>query len=235
MVCKFVLTLTLIAAANAAVVVPAAPVLAKNVELEEYDPHPQYKYGYDVHDTLSGDAKGHVEERDGDLVRGEYSLIDSDGFKRTVSYTADDINGFNAVVRREPLAVAAPVVAAAPIIKAAPLVAAAPAVRPAPLVAAAPAVRAAPLVAAAPAVRAAPLVAAAPAVRAAPLVATGPAVGAAPLVAATPAVRAAPLFAPAPFVKTSAPLIAPAPIVKSAPLLAAPVNYFAPTFAVRHF
>ncbi|KAL9891689.1 pupal cuticle protein Edg-84A-like [Glossina fuscipes fuscipes] len=205
MVCKFVLTLTLIAAANAAVVVPAAPVLARNVELEEYDPHPQYRYGYDVQDTLSGDAKGHVEERDGDLVRGEYSLIDADGFKRTVSYTADDINGFNAVVRREPLAVAAPVVAAAP------------------------------LVAAAPVVKAAPLVAAAPAVRSAPLIAAAPAVRAAPLVAATPAVRAAPLYAPAPFVKTSAPLIAPAPIVKSAPLLAAPVNYFAPTFAVRHF
>ncbi|XP_017064122.1 larval cuticle protein A2B [Drosophila eugracilis] len=79
----------------------AHPVLAKADE--EYDPHPQYKYAYDVQDSLSGDSKSQVEERDGDVVRGEYSLIDSDGFKRTVQYTADPINGFNAVVNREPL------------------------------------------------------------------------------------------------------------------------------------
>lgn len=32
-----------------------------------------------------------------------HSLIDADGFQRTVEYTADDHNGFNAVVHREPL------------------------------------------------------------------------------------------------------------------------------------
>jgi len=58
----------------APVAVAPAPVLAKQVELEEVDPHPQYSYSYDVQDTLSGDSKGHVEERDGDIVRGEYSL-----------------------------------------------------------------------------------------------------------------------------------------------------------------
>ncbi|XP_061393021.1 larval cuticle protein A2B-like [Musca vetustissima] len=79
---------------------------------DEFDPHPQYKYGYDVKDTVSGDSKSQVEERDGDVVRGEYSLIDADGFKRTVKYTADDVNGFNAVVHREPLVKT--VVAAAP-------------------------------------------------------------------------------------------------------------------------
>ncbi|XP_054739316.1 larval cuticle protein A2B [Anastrepha obliqua] len=110
-------------------------VVKAGVAVEEYDPHPQYKYGYDVQDALSGDSKGHVEERDGDVVRGEYSLIDSDGFRRVVTYTADPINGFNAVVRREPLV--APVVAAAPVVKAAPVVAA-PVVRAAPLAAAAP-------------------------------------------------------------------------------------------------
>lgn len=61
------------------------------------------KYAYDVQDAISGDSKSQVEERDGDVVRGEYSLVDSDGFKRTVQYTADPINGFNAVVNREPL------------------------------------------------------------------------------------------------------------------------------------
>ncbi|XP_011195394.3 larval cuticle protein A2B [Zeugodacus cucurbitae] len=145
MAIKFVIALALFAVVHAGVVVPAAAPVAvapAAVAVEEYDPHPQYKYGYDVQDTLSGDSKGHVEERDGDVVRGEYSLIDADGFRRVVTYTADPINGFNAVVRREPLV--APVVAAAPIVKAAPVVAAP--------VAAAPVVRAAPLAAAAPVV-----------------------------------------------------------------------------------
>ena len=70
---------------------------------EEYDPHPQYRFSYGVDDKLTGDSKTQVEERDGDVVRGEYSLIDADGYKRTVQYTADPINGFNAVVNREPL------------------------------------------------------------------------------------------------------------------------------------
>ncbi|KAI8119566.1 Larval cuticle protein A2B [Lucilia cuprina] len=84
-----------------AAVVKTTHVLAKADD--EFDPHPQYKYGYNVEDAVSGDSKSQVEERDGDVVRGEYSLIDADGFKRTVQYTADDHNGFNAVVHREPL------------------------------------------------------------------------------------------------------------------------------------
>ncbi|EDX01068.1 larval cuticle protein A2B [Drosophila yakuba] len=90
-----------VAATGAVLKTVAQPVLAKADE--EYDPHPQYKYAYDVQDALSGDSKSQVEERDGDVVRGEYSLVDADGFKRTVQYTADPINGFNAVVNREPL------------------------------------------------------------------------------------------------------------------------------------
>lgn len=88
-------------AAPAAVVKTVVPVLTKADD--EFDPHPQYKYGYNVYDAVSGDSKSQAEERDGDVVRGEYSLIDADGFKRTVHYTADDHNGFNAVVHREPL------------------------------------------------------------------------------------------------------------------------------------
>ncbi|EDW67048.2 uncharacterized protein Dvir_GJ23943 [Drosophila virilis] len=79
----------------------AQPVLAKHDD--EYDPHPQYKYAYDVQDALSGDSKSQVEERDGDVVRGEYSLVDADGYKRTVQYTSDPENGFNAVVNRVPI------------------------------------------------------------------------------------------------------------------------------------
>lgn len=35
---------------------------------------------------------------------GSYSLNDPDGTRRTVDYSADPINGFNAVVRKTPLA-----------------------------------------------------------------------------------------------------------------------------------
>ncbi|XP_064556522.1 larval cuticle protein A2B [Drosophila montana] len=178
---KIAFALAMLAVAQAAVLrtvapvaVAPAPVLAKTVELEEVDPHPQYSYSYDVQDTLSGDSKGHVEERDGDVVRGEYSLIDADGFRRTVTYTADSINGFNAVVRREPLvAVAEPVVNAAPVAVSAPLVRSAPVAVPAPLV------RSAPVAVSAPLIRSAPLAVAAPVVRtaaiAAPLRYTAPA------------------------------------------------------------
>lgn len=46
-------------------------------------------------------------------MEGSYSVVDPDGTKRTVDYTADPVNGFNAVVRKEPIGVAAPVVAKA--------------------------------------------------------------------------------------------------------------------------
>ncbi|XP_055851162.1 larval cuticle protein A2B-like [Episyrphus balteatus] len=88
-------------AAAPVAVAHAQPVLAKAVD--EYDPHPQYKFAYDVQDSLSGDSKSQSETRDGDVVQGEYSLIDADGYKRTVHYTADPVNGFNAVVDRQPL------------------------------------------------------------------------------------------------------------------------------------
>lgn len=104
----------------------AAPIaVAKTVVQEEYDPHPQYSYGYDVHDGLTGDNKQQQESRDGDVVQGSYSLIEPDGSRRVVQYQADPVNGFNAIVSREPVAVkvAAPVVAkaVAPVAYAAPI------------------------------------------------------------------------------------------------------------------
>lgn len=50
-----------------------------------------------MQDGLTGDSKSQHETRSGDVVHGSYSLIDADGHKRTVEYTADDHNGFNAV------------------------------------------------------------------------------------------------------------------------------------------
>ncbi|CAK1545707.1 unnamed protein product [Leptosia nina] len=131
---KFVVFSCLVAAASAGLL-PAAPVayssplayshapvayaapLAKVVApVEEYDAHPKYSFAYDVQDGHSGDSKSQHETRDGDVVQGSYSVVDPDGHKRTVEYTADPHNGFNAVVHREPVAVA-PVVAkvAAPV------------------------------------------------------------------------------------------------------------------------
>ncbi|XP_047511335.1 larval cuticle protein A2B-like [Pieris napi] len=93
----------------------AAPVAKVVSAVDEYDPHPQYSFAYDVQDGHSGDSKSQHETRDGDVVQGSYSVVDPDGHKRTVDYTADPHNGFNAVVRREPLAVQAVAKVAAPI------------------------------------------------------------------------------------------------------------------------
>lgn len=69
-----------------------------------------------VHDTITGDAKSQQETREGDVVHGSYSLIEADGTKRIVEYTADPHNGFNAVVHKEPAQVAVKTVAAAPVV-----------------------------------------------------------------------------------------------------------------------
>ncbi|CAL8108478.1 unnamed protein product [Orchesella dallaii] len=129
---KAVVVLALAAVASAGVVggpvgvayaggpVAHAPVayaqpIAKAVAVapEPYDPHPQYNYGYSVSDGLTGDSKTATETRDGDVVQGQYSLVEPDGSVRTVTYTADPVNGFNAVVDRSAPAVAKAVVAKA--------------------------------------------------------------------------------------------------------------------------
>ncbi|CAH0551438.1 unnamed protein product [Brassicogethes aeneus] len=79
-----------------------------------------YDFGYSVNDPHTGDSKSAQETRHGDSVQGSYSLIEADGTKRTVEYTADEHNGFNAVVHKEPAhvafkAVAAPVTYSAPV------------------------------------------------------------------------------------------------------------------------
>ncbi|EDS39236.1 cuticle protein [Culex quinquefasciatus] len=80
----------------------AQPTYVKQVE--EYAPA-HYEFSYSVHDAHTGDIKSQHESRNGDQVQGQYSLLDADGHQRIVDYTADDHNGFNAVVRREPAAV----------------------------------------------------------------------------------------------------------------------------------
>ncbi|KAF4516901.1 hypothetical protein B566_EDAN007989 [Ephemera danica] len=102
------------------VAAPAHPVLVKAVD---HYAHPKYAFNYGVNDPHTGDhksqsevrdgdfVKGH-EVRDGDFVKGQYSLVEPDGTTRTVDYTADAHNGFNAVVTKSGHAVhPAPVVA----------------------------------------------------------------------------------------------------------------------------
>lgn len=89
-----------------------APLSYAPAPFEDYDPNPQYTFAYDVQDSFTGDSKSQQETRSGDVVQGSYSLIDPDGVKRTVEYTADSLNGFNAIVHREPLKFAFPLPAA---------------------------------------------------------------------------------------------------------------------------
>uniref|UniRef100_A0A1A9UG45 Larval cuticle protein A2B n=1 Tax=Glossina austeni TaxID=7395 RepID=A0A1A9UG45_GLOAU len=95
------------------VALPAAPVAAAVPLATEIDPHPQYAFAYNVQDALTGDSKSQQEIRDGDIVKGSYSVVDADGSLRTVFYTADPINGFNAIVQRGP--VPAPIVKPVPV------------------------------------------------------------------------------------------------------------------------
>lgn len=61
---------------------------------------PNYHFNYGVKDLHTGDLKSQWEHREGDVVKGSYSLMEPDGSIRTVDYTADSRNGFNAVVSK---------------------------------------------------------------------------------------------------------------------------------------
>ncbi|XP_046990899.1 cuticle protein 21-like isoform X1 [Schistocerca americana] len=124
MACKQLIVLAAVVAVARAGYLRAAPAIAAPAAVAaEYDPNPQYSYGYNVQDALTGDSKAQQETRSGDVVQGSYSVAEPDGSIRTVDYTADPVNGFNAVVHREGGAHPAPVVAAAPAYAAAPALA----------------------------------------------------------------------------------------------------------------
>ncbi|XP_054747598.1 pupal cuticle protein Edg-84A-like [Anastrepha obliqua] len=80
---------------------------------DDYDSYPSYSFNYDVQDAITGDIKSQAEQREGDVVTGQYSLQEPDGYRRTVEYTADAVNGFKATVRREQ--VGEPIKALAPV------------------------------------------------------------------------------------------------------------------------
>lgn len=63
--------------AYSAPIAKAAPlaVSAKTVVADDYDPNPQYSFGYDVQDGLTGDSKSQQESRSGDVVQGKRHII----------------------------------------------------------------------------------------------------------------------------------------------------------------
>ncbi|XP_049822258.1 adult-specific cuticular protein ACP-20-like [Aethina tumida] len=82
------------------IAIAAAPVaIAKQTVVDYYTPA-KYEFKYGVSDGHTGDNKEQSEVREGDTVKGQYSLKEPDGTIRVVKYTADPHNGFNAVVER---------------------------------------------------------------------------------------------------------------------------------------
>lgn len=76
---------------------------------EIYQIHPgqldnptDYEFNWFVSNEESRDYKSHREMRQNDIVQGQYEVLDPDGYRRIVSYTADELHGFRAVVRRIP-------------------------------------------------------------------------------------------------------------------------------------
>ncbi|XP_055620411.1 cuticle protein 19-like [Toxorhynchites rutilus septentrionalis] len=67
---------------------------------EAYHTHPKYEYKYGVEDTHTGDNKEQWEHRDGDDVKGSYSLHEPDGTYRVVEYNSEKDGGFQAHVQR---------------------------------------------------------------------------------------------------------------------------------------
>jgi Insect cuticle protein len=67
---------------------------------KDYYAYPKYKFEYGVKDPHTGDHKSQWETRDGDVVKGEYTLDEADGTKRVVEYHADGKTGFHAKVKK---------------------------------------------------------------------------------------------------------------------------------------
>ncbi|CAH2989041.1 unnamed protein product [Chilo suppressalis] len=68
--------------------------------LQNHD-DPNYSFAYNVNDPHTGDVKSQHESRRGDVVLGQYSLVQPDGVQRTVDYRADVHRGFTATVNNE--------------------------------------------------------------------------------------------------------------------------------------
>ncbi|XP_072940625.1 adult-specific cuticular protein ACP-20-like [Epargyreus clarus] len=65
----------------------------------DYYTHPKFEFAYKVEDHHTGDIKSQHEHRDGDVVKGAYSLHQPDGSERSVHYHGDKHSGFHADVK----------------------------------------------------------------------------------------------------------------------------------------
>ncbi|XP_050525400.1 larval cuticle protein A2B-like [Daktulosphaira vitifoliae] len=79
---------------------PAVVHAAPAAIYQPVNPNPSYNYKYGVNDPSTGDYKSAEESLSNGVVQGQYSLAEPDGTFRTVSYTADDVNGFVAQVSK---------------------------------------------------------------------------------------------------------------------------------------
>ncbi|XP_047992748.1 cuticle protein 8-like [Leguminivora glycinivorella] len=77
------------------------PMAVVGIVVKDSPPPNEYKYSYEIEDPTTGDTKSQHEVRRGDVVSGSYSVVDPDGTRRTVKYTADPEHGFTAVIHRE--------------------------------------------------------------------------------------------------------------------------------------
>ena len=90
-------------ATTSTLVVPNSGTNAAPLVVGDHSENPNFHYNYGVSDPTTGDQKSHTETREGDVVKGKYSFVDSDGSIRTVTYTADPIHGFQ--VRKQTLSI----------------------------------------------------------------------------------------------------------------------------------
>lgn len=90
-----------------------AAATGQSSQSNKQNPAAQYSFQYDVADPFTGDAKSQTESRDGDVVRGQYTVNDPDGTTRIVDYSSDPVNGFKVSINRQPNG-AAPYVPASP-------------------------------------------------------------------------------------------------------------------------
>ncbi|XP_049866413.1 uncharacterized protein LOC126367063 [Pectinophora gossypiella] len=76
-------------------------LIATNDETQTSTGNPNYSFSYGVADGSTGDVKAVWEEKDGDTVKGHYSVLEPDGSMRTVEYSANPKTGFQAVVNND--------------------------------------------------------------------------------------------------------------------------------------
>ncbi|CAO1326050.1 unnamed protein product [Diamesa serratosioi] len=91
---KFIVFFALVAVASAGVIVK---------QIVNAEAPANYDFNYAIDEALTGDVHSQHETAENGVIHGSYRLNDADGFLRVVEYTADDVNGFQANVRREPM------------------------------------------------------------------------------------------------------------------------------------